>query len=65
MRIAIDDSRCLGHTMCIVAASELIEIDPVSEHAKVRTAHVPSGQEGSAWMAASGCPEQAISVIEE
>lgn len=66
MRIEIDEDRCQGNTMCVVAAPELIQINPDTERAVLRRgAVVPTEHEDDALMAADGCPETAIRVIED
>jgi ferredoxin len=62
MRMSIDDGRCLGHTMCVVAAPSLVDIDPDTGHAFVLRAEVPADEEEAARMAEAGCPERAVRV---
>jgi len=66
MRIEIDEDLCAGHTMCVVAAHDLIEISPETERAVLRCGKdVPPELEDAALMAAAGCPEQAIKVSKD
>ena len=64
MRISVDDERCLGHTMCMVASSSLVDIDPDTGHAFAVKKAVSPGEEEAARMAEIGCPERAFIVHE-
>jgi ferredoxin len=63
MRLEIDTEVCTGHGRCYTRAPQLIEADdegfPV-----LLLAEVPDGLEEAARLAASSCPEGAITLAE-
>ncbi|MFV2178568.1 ferredoxin [Actinomadura sp. LOL_016] len=62
MRVAVDASRCQGHTLCALAAPDVFLLDDEDGHSSVTDPQVPSDQEEAVLMAARTCPEQAIEV---
>lgn len=64
MKIRVDEERCQGHTLCAMAAPELIGLRDEDGHAFVESEEVPEGLEGKARNAAATCPERAILVEE-
>ena len=64
MRILIDPERCTGHGRCYSLAPALVEADDQG-HGSVIGSVVPDDQLAAARTAASNCPEQAISLVED
>ncbi len=64
MRLTIDPDRCQGHTLCKLAAPELVHLRADDGHAYAVTENVPKEQEHLARRAALGCPEGAIVLFE-
>jgi ferredoxin len=64
VRIRIDENRCQGHTLCQIAASQVIKLRDDDGHAYVDDDLVPAGFEEAVRMAAATCPEDAISIGE-
>ena len=61
MKLRIDEDVCTGHGRCYVLAPELFEPDDFG-HGSLIAAEVPKGLEDQARLAASNCPERAITV---
>ena len=64
MRIKVDSELCQGHGLCILTAPELFHMNEI-EHAEVSVADVPEALSGEAATAIGGCPEGAISEVDE
>jgi len=62
MKVHIDESKCQGHTLCALAAPDLIHLKEEDGHSYVLSEEVASDQEAAARAAAATCPEQAITV---
>jgi ferredoxin len=65
MRIVIDSELCQGHALCFGAAPDLFDLRDDDGHAEVRVSEVPEQLISVAQRAAQGCPEGAISIIDE
>ena len=64
MRIAVDADVCQGHTLCAMNAPALFDLSEDDGHAFVIVSDVPVEHQAAARLAASGCPERAITVTE-
>lgn len=62
MRVAVDPSRCQGHTLCATIAPESLKLEDVDGHARAVAEDVDDEHQDQGREAASSCPEQAISV---
>lgn len=60
MRVTIDDDRCQGHAMCLLACPDVFALNDEDGHAYVLTEQVPVGLEDAVEQAQRSCPEQAI-----
>jgi ferredoxin len=60
MRVRIDQNRCQGHAMCLLACSDLFALNDDDGHGYVLSEQVPVGLEESVDQARRSCPEQAI-----
>ena len=65
MRIKVDRQACQGHGLCTMCAEELFEISEEDGRAVVRLDPVPEALRDAAHHAELGCPERAISLIED
>ena len=64
MRISVDEHKCQGATLCLSAASELLEMTPDRSHAVVTVAEVPEDLRDAAEEAADICPFAAIDLAD-
>lgn len=64
MRLHIDGDKCQGHNRCAAVAPDLVEIDDLGYAHEVGDGGVAPDQERAARLAASNCPELAISIDE-
>lgn len=62
MRVRIDQNRCQGHAMCLLACSDVFALNGDDGHAYVLNEQVPAGLEDAVDQASRSCPEQAILV---
>jgi ferredoxin len=62
VRVQVDADRCQGHTLCQIAAPQVLRLRQEDGHAYVDDEVVPAGLEDAVRMAAATCPEQAIRV---
>lgn len=63
--LRVDPERCQGHNRCYIISRELFDIDDEG-FASVTQAHPSDGElQKKAHLAASNCPERAISAEEE
>jgi ferredoxin len=65
MRVRVDRQVCQGHGLCYFAAPDLFKLGDEDGRASVIADPVPEGLEDAARMAADGCPEQAITIVED
>lgn len=65
MKVRVDTDRCMGHGMCDALAHEVFRVDPESGFNEMGEFEVPDGQRAIVERGVSGCPERAISIIEE
>lgn len=64
MRIEVDGSMCTGHGRCYSLAPEVYEPDE-DGYCATRSLEVANGLEAAAAQGARGCPERAITLVEE
>lgn len=62
MKLVIDFQRCQGHTLCKIAAPELIELDDKDGHAVPSSGELQGAEVDAAYAAIDTCPEQALSL---
>ena len=62
MRVRVIDHRCVGHSMCKLAAPAMFELSDEDGHAWAVTERVPRELEEAVRQAERGCPEQAIAI---
>lgn len=65
MRVVVDANRCQGHTLCHMAAPAVFSLREEDGHAEVGDGIVPPEHEEAARRAAQGCPERAITILED
>lgn len=64
MRVHVDQDLCQGHNRCYSIAPELFDVDDYGNATERGDGVVPAELEDKARLAASNCPEYAISIIE-
>lgn len=64
MKIGIDNKRCQGHALCANYISALVDYDDEGYAMVITDPVVPESLEDAARIAASACPEQAISLTD-
>ena len=64
MRVQVDEGRCQGHTMCQIAAPQVLKLRDEDGHAYVENEVVPPQLEAAVQMAAATCPEEAITITD-
>lgn len=64
MRLQVDPARCQGHTLCTLAAPELIELREDDGHAAPTQEELADAQLPTADAAINACPERALSLTE-
>jgi ferredoxin len=62
MRLQVDRARCQGHTLCALAAPDLIELQEDDGHASPIRQELTEAQLEPARTAVSACPEHALSL---
>jgi ferredoxin len=65
VRIKVDPDKCQGHNRCYAIAPELFDVDDYGYATELNDGVVPAELEEKARLAASNCPEYAITVEEE
>lgn len=65
MRVSIDTNRCEGHGRCLQYASDVFGYDDVTNNAFVITDADVDSNRAKIQDAILGCPEQAISLVED
>jgi len=63
MKVVIDGERCTGHGRCYAVSPTLFEADEEGRGILIST-ETPTGLRHEAQLAASSCPERAITVVE-
>jgi ferredoxin len=64
VKVHVDEGRCQGHTLCQLAAPEVLKLREEDGHAYVESEQVAKGLEEAVRMAAATCPEYAIAITE-
>jgi ferredoxin len=65
LRVKLDRTVCQGHGICYFASDRLFRLSDQDGKSEVLLDPVPPELEDAAWRAAEGCPEQAITIIED
>ena len=64
MRIHLDAATCQGHNRCYALTRELFDVDEYGQAMLLGDGSVPTELEHSARLAASNCPEYAITITD-
>jgi ferredoxin len=64
MRVHLDAEKCQGHNRCYALAPELFDVDDYGQAILLVDGEVPSDLEDKARLAASNCPEYAITITD-
>ena len=64
MRVHLDSGKCQGHNRCYALAPELFDVDDYGQAVLLVEDDVPEDLESKARLAASNCPEYAITITE-
>ncbi len=64
MRVYLDSGKCQGHNRCYALAPELFDVDDYGQAILLVEDDVPKHLESKARLAASNCPEYAITITE-
>jgi ferredoxin len=64
MRVHLDTEKCQGHNRCYALAPELFDVDDYGEAMLIGDGSVPTELEDKARLAASNCPEYAITITD-
>lgn len=64
MKVHVDPEKCQGHNRCYALAPELFDVDDLGFATERDDGTVPAGMEDKARLAASNCPEYAITIDE-
>lgn len=62
MRLRVDSGRCQGHTLCTLAAPDLVELRDDDGHAAPVQRDLAEAEEQVAVSAVNACPERALSL---
>jgi len=62
MRVHLDVEKCQGHNRCYALAPELFDVDDYGEAVLIGDGGVSVDLEAKARLAASNCPEYAITI---
>ncbi|MCW2784719.1 MAG: ferredoxin [Marmoricola sp.] len=63
MRVTVDQSHCQGHALCEGMAPDVFETDDDDGRARVLVDVIPPDRESAVELAASSCPERAITIL--
>jgi ferredoxin len=64
MRVHFDAEKCQGHNRCYALAPELFDVDDFGQAILIVEGDVPAELHDKARLAASNCPEYAITITE-
>ena len=64
MRVHLDSEKCQGHNRCHGLAPELFDVDDMGQAVLLVEGDVPDALKHKARLAASNCPEFAITITE-
>ena len=65
MRVVVDSEKCQGHNRCYALAPEFFDVDDLGFAFAIFDGEVPPELEAGARVAASNCPEYAITIQED
>jgi ferredoxin len=65
VRVHLDAGACQGHNRCYALAPELFDVDDYGQAMLLIDGDVPDELRDKARLAASNCPEYAITIIED
>ncbi|WP_150256176.1 ferredoxin [Nocardiopsis deserti] len=65
MKVRVDADRCMAHGLCMALASEVFEVNDESGYNEMGEFEVGAEQRAHVLRGVSGCPEKAISVLDE
>jgi ferredoxin len=65
MRVHLDAEKCQGHNRCYALAPELFDVDDYGEAMLIGDGDVAPELEDKARLAASNCPEYAITITDK
>ena len=65
MRVKVDPEVCQGHGLCYFAAPELFKLSDEDGRASVLIDPLPDDLKDAAHRAVDGCPERAITIVED
>ena len=64
MRVHLDAEKCQGHNRCYALAPEIFDVDDYGQAVLLVDGDVPTDLEDKARLAASNCPEYAITITD-
>ena len=64
MRVHLDAEKCQGHNRCYALAPELFDVDDYGQAVLIGDGDVSPDLEDKARLAASNCPEYAITITD-
>lgn len=64
MRVHLDAETCQGHNRCYALAPELFDVDDMGQAVLLIESEIPEALHEKARLAASNCPEYAITITE-
>ena len=64
MRVHLDSGACQGHNRCYALAPEIFDVDDFGQAVLRIETHIPEELHHKARLAASNCPEFAITITE-
>ena len=64
MQVHLDAEKCQGHNRCYALAPELFDVDDFGQAMLIVDGDVPAELHAKARLAASNCPEYAITITE-
>ena len=65
MQIYLDAEKCQGHNRCYALAPGLLDVDDYGQAVLILDGDVPAELRDKARLAASNCPEYAITITQE
>jgi ferredoxin len=65
MRVIVDSTRCQGHARCLGVAPEVFGYDDTTNLAFVLDGTDLEGRRDEVLLAVRGCPEEAITLLED
>ncbi|HQZ33078.1 MAG TPA: ferredoxin [Ilumatobacteraceae bacterium] len=64
MRVHLDSEKCQGHNRCYALAPEIFDVDDFGQAVLLVDGDVPAELHAKARLAASNCPEYAITITD-